>query len=652
LCGELSLKSENGLPVEPPLGAKPLALLAYLVLEPRPHRREALTSLLWSEYPDDKARASFRQALTHLREVLGDALSVDRATVALIEPPACDVVEFSRLASVDAASALAVDIPAFLACLTLRNCPVFEEWADAKRRDLLDAYRAVARDRTRDAMARHAWRDAESLAERWASVDAFDDDAVAALVESRFMEGDREGALAVSRQYVHRLEAEAHRPPSKSLRALGSRLESAATARPVARITTYRKEVAPRIDASLTGREHEWTVLKAAWASVVATRTSRVVLIEGDPGAGKTRLADDFLRSVTARGGIVLRGRGYDATSGVPLGAAIEILRSAVEAPGLAGVDPEWLADVSRVLPQLRRRFPGLPEKHGPNSVADGWRLFEAIAQTLLAIADENPIAVLVDDLHWCDADSCGLLHFLVRRLSDAGVFWCLTLTVGEMERASPAARLVHAIRAGHSPEVLHLAALSEDEVSALIRGAGRLQDEDDARALASRVHQVTAGNPFYVTELLRAMFAQGLLTVDEPTGEWTVQPSAVSSVAAREVAPTVHDVIVGRIDSLQPELSAVLVSISVAGQGCRAEVLSHLHGISRLHAAMLGDELVERRLATEEDGVFCCAHPVIASVVCARLTSSRRQEVQRALAMIGDMVANEYQGSSAQQFS
>jgi hypothetical protein len=77
-----------------------------------------------------------------------------------------------------------------------------------------------------------------------------------------------------------------------------------------------------------------------------------------------------------------------------------------------------------------------------------------------------------------------------------------------------------------------------------------------------------------------------------------------------------------------------VLISIASAGRGCRAEVLSHLHGISRLHAAMLGDRLVERHLVVEDEGVYRCAHPTIATVVRARLTTSRRREVHRALAL------------------
>jgi predicted ATPase len=142
----------------------------------------------------------------------------------------------------------------------------------------------------------------------------------------------------------------------------------------------------------------------------------------------------------------------------------------------------------------------------------------------------------------------------------------------------------------------------------------------------------VTAGNPFYVIELLKTFFAQDILTVDPETKAWIVSPTAAEN-GGYSYAPTVHDAIADRIECLPDELHAVLISIASAGRGCRAELLSHLHGISRLHAAMLGDALVERHLVVEEDGAYACAHPTIGAVVRARLTTSRRREVHRALA-------------------
>lgn len=634
LCGDVGLTSSGGAPVEPPLGAKTLALLAYLALEPGAHRREQLTALLWGEFPEDKAKASLRQALTHLRNALGDLLRVDRTAVQVAEHLECDVNTFSRLASQDPPAALAIDIPQFLASLTARNCREFEEWADSRRTRLLQHYSTLLRDSAREALARRAWHEARQLAERWGRLDPLADGPIALLMEAHFLAGDRDAALAVHARYVGRLEKEEARAPRRSLVELAARIADAEVSEPkTPRATESWYEQAPSFAGSLVGRAPEWETLRRAWSGVV-DGASRIVLLEGEPGVGKSRLATDFLRWVTSQGGVVLRGRGYDARAGAPFGAVIEALRSALDAPGLAGADPEWLAEASRVLPELRRRFPGLTEITVAGVTAEGWRLFESIAQMLLAIAEEAPVAVMIDDLHWCDADSCALLHFLVRRLAGARVLWCVAFTVGEIERDAPAARFSRALRADHSASHLTLAPLAEEEVWQLIRELGHVDAPTSGRRLAARIHEATAGNPFYVIELLKTLFAQQLLSVDPATGAWIVPPSALSGTVIPELAPTVHDAIAERIECLPDGLHSVLITIASAVRGCRTDVLSHLHGISRLRAAMLADALVERHLATEDEGVYRCAHPTIAHVVRSRLTTSRRREVHRALAL------------------
>jgi len=638
LCGDVALTSDDGMLVEPPLGSKTLALLAFLALERGPHRREEVTALLWGEYPEDKAKASLRQALTHLRDAIGDALVVDRVSVELRGVLACDVEDFLRLAPHDPAAATAIDVPRFLANLSTRNCPAFQEWVDEKRLELVGRYTSLVASCTREAMARREWRDAARFAERWVKLDDLADEPVAALIEAQHLSGERASARLTHARYVARLAAETQRAPARTISELVSRLEQAPAEQkpPKAKETWYER--APSFVGGLIGRAREWEVLRRAWTAA-STTSSRIVLIEGDPGAGKSRLADDFLHWVASQGGIVLRGRGYDAHAGAPFGAVIEALRSAIDAPGVAGVDPEWLGEIGRVLPEIRRRFPTLPDTTAANLATDGWRLFEAIAQVLLAISEDSPVAVLIDDLQWCDADSCSLLHFLVRRLGEAQVMWCATFTLGEIERDAPAARLARALRAARDSECVVLSPLSEDDVWRLIRELARVGAPDGARRLAARIHQATAGNPFYVIELLKTLFARELLTVDPTTDEWIVRPAAITDATLAALSPTVHDAIAERIECLPDHLNALLVSIAVAGRGCRTDVLSHLHGISRLHAAALGDALVERHLAVEEDGVYRCAHPTIANVVRARVSTSRRREVHRALALTLEML-------------
>src|SRR5207244_169123 len=194
----------------------------------------------------------------------------------------------------------------------------------------------------------------------------------------------------------------------------------------------------------------------------------------------------------------------------------------------------------------------------------------EGIAQLVLSIAAERPTIVFIDDVQWCDTESCALLHFLARRFERSPVAVVATLTLGEFERDAPAARL--------------------------------------ARALRTHAHASVVA------------VAPGV-------------PSGVS-YGHLQMPRTVHDAIAERVAGLPYELRDLLATVAVAGRGIRTDLVSSVHGMSRLRAAALADALVERRLLAEEGGVYRCAHPMIAEVVRDGLTPARRHELHRAIAL------------------
>src|SRR2546428_107065 len=270
------------------------------------------------------------------------------------------------------------------------------------------------------------------------------------------------------------------------------------------------------------------------WAAAVRG-AGRVVLIDGDAGVGKTRLAEEFLRWAGLEGATVLRGHAYDTQTGMPYGPVVEALRDGLDAPGASGTAPEWLTEVTRLVPELRRRYPSLREPLAPADAAERWRLFEGVTQLLLALAAERPTLVLIDDLQWCDRETCALLHFLARRCEGVPLALVVTLNLGELERDAPAARLCRALRTRPSAVAISLAPLGEDEVWQMIRQLGHLQAPGAGRRLAHRLHEVSDGNPFHVIELLKALFAQGLLEADPATGEW--RPRARGRERRRAIA-------------------------------------------------------------------------------------------------------------------
>jgi DNA-binding SARP family transcriptional activator len=617
----------------PQPGAKALALLAYLTLEPRPHTREALADLFWGESTEAEARASLRQALKQLRDSLGEVVHCDRRLVSLAEPVRCDVMEFLRLAEPDPEAAVGVDIPRFLAGFSIRHAPQFDEWAAETRSALLHRYVGALGTLARDAMDRRRWREAAERADRWLACDRLSEEAARVAIEARYLAGDRGTALARLAEYRTVLLRETGCEPSHALLALGRRIETDSTpARPAPDSDEWYAR-APSFEASLIGREDEWNTLVTAWKAA-AKGARRIVLIEGEAGIGKSRLVDDFLRTVVAGGATVLRGRGYDATAGMPFAPIVDALRGALEAPGLAGTDSEWLTEASRLLPELRQRFPALAEPEPAPDPTDAWRLYEGIAQVIATLAAERPVVISVDDLQWCDEDSCKLIQFLARRLDRAPVLWLGATTLGELERDAPAARLCRTLRAKAGAETVSLSGLDEEDVWRLVRELGHVSTPTGARRFARRIYRITGGNPFYIFELIKTMFAQGLLAADENSGEWTAAPAALEAGKEFPLSRTVHDVIAERVDRLPEELGEILITVAVAGgPGCRPDVLAHVHGISRLHAAAVCDALADRRLVMEGAGAYRCLHPVIAHVVRDRLTPTRRREVHRALA-------------------
>jgi DNA-binding SARP family transcriptional activator len=612
---------------------KCLALLVYLALEPGRHSRDELAALLWSDDPEEAARASLRQAIKRLRDALGEALVVSRDTVELAAPVACDVLEFRQALRRDSAEAAGHDVGAFLNGFSMHRAAGFEEWADRIGSELRRQQEEALRAQARRAMAESRWREAARWADAWLGGDPLSDEATLIAARAAYLAGDRSAALERLASYRDRLARELKTRPSEALLDLERRIQTEARQRP--RRASRQGGGSPvSFEASLIGRDREWRTLMDVWAAV-SGGAGRVVLVEGEAGIGKTRLAEEFLRWATLEGATTLRGRGYDRQTGIPYGPIAEVLRGALDAPGVSATSPEWLTEVSRLLPEIRQHFPSLPVPGTPTSATGQWRLFEGMAQIVLAVAEERPTVVLVDDLQGCDRDTCALLRYLMRRIEGAPVAVVLCLAIGELERDAPAARLWRAQRVQASTTVVALPPLSADEVWRLIRELGKITAPSGAKRLADRIHQVTDGNPFHVVELLKSLFAQDLLRVDADGGEWVVAPTAeIAKALGASMPVTIRDAVDARVAQLPHELRDLLATVAVMGAGCRADLLSHVHSISRLRAAALADGLVERRLLVEENGVYRCAHPVIDEVVRAGLTASRRREVHRAIAL------------------
>jgi DNA-binding SARP family transcriptional activator len=632
------------------LGAKPMALLAYLAIEReafgrREHTREALTTLLWGEFPELQARASLRQALAQLRRVLGDALVIERNVVGLDAELTLDIAPLLTDApphgDVRARAALDLDPARFLAGLRVQRDAGFEEWAEGVRGVLRRRHAALLGHAARDAASRLDWAASAQLAARWRDADPLSAEATQVLMEAHHFAGHDSEALAAFAAHRAVLAAETGEAPAAALRQLAARVARAAGAANGAggagSLPTPPMGVPVAggaiVHAPLVGRRREWEVLADAWRCA-RTGSGRVVVLAGEPGAGKSRLAGDFARRAGVDGATVLRTRSREPatpTAGIPFATAAALLRSALDAPGFAAADGEWLAEVARLVPELRTILPGVPMP-ARATLAEEWRLHEGAVQLFAALAAEHPLLVVLDDVHWCDAASAGVVRTLVERTESMPVLWCIALGTGVAERDAPGVRLASALAAGAGATSVPLAPLGADDVHALLVAIGAAANDGHVQRLAARLHGVTGGMPGLVLESVRALRAARL--IDDGADGWrpVAALAADTRLAAVLEAPAIVAPMRDRVMRLGEDGRSVLLTIALAGDACTPALLSLVHGVSRLRAAAIGDALVERGLAREEQGAYRVTNELVADAVRHWGSGARRAEVERAL--------------------
>src|SRR5207245_7900934 len=197
-----------------------------------------------------------------------------------------------------------------------------------------------------------------------------------------------------------------------------------------ARRATSQSQPPSELVAPLIGRAAAFRQLVASFQRARGGQP-QVVLIEGEAGIGKTRLASEFVAWARAQGAEVLSGHAFEMGGRLPYQPLVEAIRPRVEEENAPEdlLDDPWLAELARILPELRVRYPDLPAPTEDELTAKV-RLFEAVARLLDAIAQRAPQVLLLDDLHWMDVASFDLVRYLARYWKSHGTRVLLLGTV------------------------------------------------------------------------------------------------------------------------------------------------------------------------------------------------------------------------------
>ncbi len=534
-----------GQPVHGFESRRALALLCYLAAQGQPQSRAHLADLFWPDKPEARGRGNLSRVLNNINTLLPDCVSAERETVTF-NAAACwlDVTAFTALTQPPADNAALTEAVAlyrddFMAGMYLDDCPDFETWLVVER----ERWRQQAAAALHTLIAHHTRRgELETglhYADRLLTLDPWREEAHRHKMLLLALTGQRSAAL---KQYEHgrqTLADELGVAPTPETTALYQRILTGdlfgeAPPPPETARRAFK-------DLPLVGRADAHAWLLAQW-DAARRGTGGLTLVAGEAGVGKTRLIHEALRVSAGQGARVFTGRCYEFNRAVPYQALHEALRAAPANP----LSP-------------------LPA----TSAAPGERytLFAAVAAWLRDLGTRrSPCVLFLDDLHWADADTLDLLHYLARAL-DAAPCWLIgAYRPAETPPDHPLARLAPTLAADGQAQTLSLAALSAADVTRLtahLVGA-------EAAALGEYLFQESEGNPFFVTELLETLRDQGQLRPAGDAWQFTGDLTTPLPLPAR-----VQDVILQRVQRLDETGQYLLTLAAAHGRPFAAALLA-----------------------------------------------------------------------------
>jgi class 3 adenylate cyclase/tetratricopeptide (TPR) repeat protein len=360
-------------------------------------------------------------------------------------------------------------------------------------------------------------------------------------------------------------------------------------------------------DGPLIAREGQLADIERA-ISRAAAGAGELLLLAGEPGIGKTRLAQGAMVQLLDADFLVAVGRCYEAHQAVPYYPFLELLsKLTASCPDAlrARIPLRWPA-LAALLPDL-----GLPQLPRLPPEEERERLFRAVTGFVTAVAGERPAALLIDDLQWADSSSLDLIHALARGTRAHRVILLLTARDAGVGPDHPLARVLHNLDREHLVERLPLPRFTPEETARFVAAA--LPRREDTASLAGMIHERAAGNAFFTREILRAL-----------TGPGSGLPAAVPE--------SIRAAVEQRVGALPPDERDLLRDASILGQAFRFTDLQSLgrHDEGFAETAV-GDAVTAGLIDDDARGGYIFTHALIQQSLYQSLAAARRRRLHAA---------------------
>ena len=645
LAGRVGIEVDGGEVAAAGLGRPGRLALAYLTCERhRSVSRDELAEVLWGGELPQSWEQMLRGVAFKLRAVLSaaaldpsHALSTASGAFRLHLPSDATVdVEEAASALESAEASLAAGYPgaaraeasAALAVAARQFAPTTAgAWVERRQAELAELRLRALETLGRAAVVEGDWAGAIAAAEGVIAAETFRESAYLVLMDAHAGAGNRGEALRAYSRCREVLVEELGVDPSPPTEAVYLRLlgdepaptEAAAAALPLP------AALAPVPGSFLVGRAAEVETLEAAFKRA-GVEGRQGVLVGGEPGAGKTTLVASVARTAHAGGARVLYGR-CDEELGLTYQPFAQALGHYVATAPTAELKAHVASHggvLARLVSELTRRLPEAIPPPPTEAESDRWALFEAVTDVLTRAAASSTVVLVLDDLHWAAPATLSLLRHLLADPSPAALLVLGTYRHTDTPPGSPLATTLADLRRAPGVERTTLEGLDADGVADFVEAAGG--GDGDGGALARALHAHTAGNPFFIGELLRHLAETGAIYRRE--APWSYYADA----HGLEVPEGAVEVVGRRLGRLSRAANRALVLASVIGAEFDVEVIEAaeselpdtvLDGLEEAHAASLIVEL-------DRPGHYRFAHALVRDAIYGRLSGARRARLHR----------------------
>lgn len=386
---------------------------------------------------------------------------------------------------------------------------------------------------------------------------------------------------------------------------------------PVARLDLAQLRVGR---AALVAREDERTLLRQALHE--ARAATRLVLVGGEPGIGKSRLLAEVAAEAADR--LVLSGGAYEAQGQPPYVLFVEVLRAYLDQ---AGGDAQRRAAIER-LGELARLLPELGpavDRHALGA-GDRQRLMELAAAFFRRLAAERPLLLTLDDLQWADPASLELLAYLRRRLRDASLLILAAYRDTDVDAGHPLMAALADLSHARLADELHLRPLTEAETAELLAA---LLGAPPGAGLVAMVHGRGEGNPFFVEELVRGLAEEGRLERGRD-GRVAIGPAdhARSDLAAAPLTPGLRASLSARLSRLSRPARGLLEAGAILGRRFALAVVAAVEELEEARAAALLDEAVQRQVLRATADGYAFGHDLLRTALDLQINPLRRRRL------------------------